>query len=123
MGDKKEILVAEDETHIARLIEFKLQKEGYQVTVAPNGKLALDKLAEKSWDLLILDVMMPVMDGWEVLKNIRGSEKLKDFPVLMLTAKGQQKDMANAAELGATKYLKKPFDPAELATTVKELVG
>ena len=119
----KKILLAEDEDHIARLIHFKLSKEGHDVTIARNGKEAIDSLKTKKWDLIILDVMMPIFDGWEVLKNVRSDSEIKNLPVLMLTAKGQQKDKVNAVQLGATDYLKKPFDPNELAQVVKKLTG
>ena len=117
-----EILIAEDEEHIAKLVAFKLSKEGFGITVARNGQEALDRLATRAWSLIILDVMMPVLDGWQVLKAIRQSDSLSTVPILMLTAKGDKKDMANAAELGATRFLKKPFDPAELAEVVREMV-
>ena len=121
-GGKKAILVAEDEPHIAKLVEFKLNKEGYEVHVAPNGGVAIERLKERPWSLLILDVMMPVKDGWEVLRFVRSQAEFRSLPILMLTAKGAQKDMASAAELGATQFLKKPFDPAELAAMVKRIV-
>lgn len=112
------ILLAEDEEHIARLIEFKLKKEGHSVRVARNGVEALEFWGEDKWSLIILDVMMPILDGWHVLKEIR----LKDpnVPVLMLTAKSSETDIAKSAELGATRFLKKPFDPSDLARVVKE---
>lgn len=118
-----DILIAEDEEHIAKLISFKLSKEGFRVTVAKNGQEAIDQLRSKPWGLIILDVMMPLKDGWEVLKAVQSSQDLKRIPVLMLTAKTLQKDVASAAELGATHFLKKPFDPAELAATARRLTG
>ncbi|MCC7440074.1 MAG: response regulator transcription factor [Bdellovibrionales bacterium] len=122
---QKRILLAEDEAHIAKLVEFKLGKEGYAVELASNGGVAIEKLRTEpqGFALLILDVMMPVADGWEVLRFVRTESAVKGLPVLMLTAKGHQKDMANAAELGATQFLKKPFDPTELARLVRKLVG
>jgi DNA-binding response OmpR family regulator len=120
---KKQILVAEDEEHIAKLVAFKLTREGYDVTVAPNGQEAINQLTLKPWSLVILDVMMPFKDGWQVLKEIRSMPELKPLPVLMLTAKSYQQDVANAAELGATQFLKKPFEPNHLAATVRQLVG
>lgn len=115
------ILVAEDEVHIAKLVQFKLEKEGFRVVVAINGQDAKDKLRAEKWACVILDVMMPICDGWDVLKAIRSDTSLSTLPVLMLTAKGNQQDMANAAKLGATQFLKKPFDPNELATMVRRL--
>jgi DNA-binding response OmpR family regulator len=116
------ILLAEDEEHIAKLVSFKLTKEGCEVTIAKDGQEALDRLHEKPWDLLILDVMMPYHDGWSVLKKCRETPALKALPVLMLTAKNIQGQAAHVADLGANAYLRKPFDPAELARKVKELV-
>lgn len=123
MTNTIEILLAEDEEHIAKLVAFKLSKEGFAVTIARNGQEAIDRLREKPWKLFILDVMMPYKDGWQVLREIQASPELKAIPILMLTAKTYQKDMANAAELGATQFLKKPFDPTELATTVRRMTG
>jgi two-component system alkaline phosphatase synthesis response regulator PhoP len=118
----KNILIAEDEEHIAKLVAFKLTKEGFAVTIAKNGKEAIDQLLTKSWSLLILDVMMPICDGWQVLKQVRATPELARVPVLMLTAKSFQQDMANAAELGATQFLKKPFEPTNLAAVVRKLI-
>ena len=119
---RREILVAEDEEHIAKLVSFKLTKEGFAVTIAKNGQEAIDMLKAKPWSLIILDIMMPIADGWTVLKSLRAMPELSKVPVLMLTAKGAQKDVANAAELGAQHFLKKPFDPQDLAALVKTMV-
>jgi DNA-binding response OmpR family regulator len=116
------ILLAEDEEHIARLVAYKLAREGYAVEHARDGMEALTWLPDRPWSLVILDVMMPLLDGWEVLRRIRAEPATHAVPVLMLTAKSQQRDLANAAELGATRFLGKPFDPAELARTVREMV-
>jgi len=119
---KKLILIAEDEEHIAKLVSFKLEREGFSVTVAKNGQEAVDRVLSRPWSLLILDVMMPLKDGWQVLKEVRSMPALAGLPVLMLTAKGVQQDISNAAELGATEFIKKPFDPAHLAATVRKLI-
>lgn len=123
MNNTIEILVAEDEDHIGKLVAFKLSKEGYSVTVARNGKEAIDLLLKKPWSLMILDVMMPICDGWQVLKQVRSTPQIASVPVLMLTAKSYSQDITNAAELGATQFLKKPFDPVNLAQVVKILVS
>src|SRR5688572_13725698 len=102
MSNGKKILLAEDEDHIAKLVQFKLSREGFEVVHARNGQEAIDRLGTAPWSLVILDVMMPLRDGYEVLRTIRADANFQKLPVLMLTAKGQQKDMANAAELGAT---------------------
>ena len=112
------VLLAEDEIHIAKLVIFKLEKEGYQVVHAKDGREAIARLPEQIWATIILDVMMPHCDGWEVLRTVRASELTKTTPVLMLTAKAMPQDQANSASLGATEFLRKPFDPAELARSV-----
>ncbi len=117
------ILLVEDEEHIAKLVLFKLTKEGFKVTHARDGQEALDRLVDGGWDLVILDVMMPRMNGWEVLQALRSDPKTASIPVLMLTAKGSQQDISKAAELDAEKYLKKPFDPNELAALVRGMVA
>ena len=115
------ILLAEDEEHIAKLVSFKLGREGFEVVIAKNGQEAIDQLTLQPWSLIILDVMMPIKDGWQVLRHARATPALSDIPVLMLTAKGLPEDMTDAKELGATQFLKKPFDPAELAELVKRM--
>lgn len=120
--NKKAILLAEDEEHIAKLVAFKLSREGYEVTIARNGQEAIDRLLLKPWALLILDVMMPICDGWQVLKQARSTPQIASVPVLMLTAKSYHRDLANAAELGATQFIKKPFEPANLAAVVRKLI-
>lgn len=118
---KHAILLAEDEEAIAKLVDYKLKKEGYEIYVAKNGQEALDQLGAREWSLIILDVMMPVRDGWQVLKELKASQ-YSTIPVLMLTAKSRPKDISNAAELGATQLLGKPFDPTELAACVHKMI-
>ncbi len=123
MIDRLNILLAEDDQQIARLVQFKLDREGFNVVIAEDGKEAIDYLLARKWALIILDVMMPVHDGWYVLKKLRQFTEIH-IPVLMLTAKSyHSKDIANAAELGASQFLRKPFDPNELAAQVKRIVG
>lgn len=121
MGAPMKVLLAEDEEHIAKLIRFILVKEGFDVTHAKDGQEAVDLLTKEKWNLITLDVMMPHVDGWGVLKAIRSKPEMNSIPVLMLTAKGQKDDESVAQGLGATDYLKKPFDPKELARVAKEL--
>jgi DNA-binding response OmpR family regulator len=118
----KRILLAEDEEHIAKLVEFKLSRDGFSVHWARNGVDALTLFDQGGWDLVVLDVMMPQMDGWQVLKAMR-QERKTSVPILMLTARGNQKDIASAAELGATHFLKKPFDPMELSAWVMKTLN
>ena len=119
----KKIVLAEDEPQIARLVEFKLKKEGYQVTWKENGEEALEAIKAEEPDLVILDVMMPVMDGYEVLRRLKEDENLKSIPVIMLTARAQERDVVKGIDLGAEDYITKPFHPAELLARVKRILG
>jgi len=119
----KRILIAEDEPHIARMVTFKLEHEGYEVIWAKNGGEAVKSLQDKAPDLVLLDVMMPVMDGFEVLKKIKEDESTWHIPVIMLTAKGKIKDIDLAFDLGADDYIVKPFLPDELVERVQVLLG
>ncbi len=119
----KKIVLAEDEPQIARLIEFKLKKEGYEVTWKENGEEALRAIKADKPDLILLDIMMPVMDGYEVLRRVKEDESLKDIPVIMLTARAQEKDVVKGIGSGAEDYITKPFHPAELLARVKRILG
>jgi DNA-binding response OmpR family regulator len=119
----KKIVLAEDEPQIARLIEFKLKKEGYEVTWKENGEEALEAIKADKPDLILLDIMMPVMGGYEVLRRLKEDENLKSIPVIMLTAMAQEKDVVKGIDLGAEDYISKPFHPAELLARVKRILG
>jgi DNA-binding response OmpR family regulator len=120
MSDQQvRVLIAEDEEHIAKLLLFKLKREGFLVSWASDGQKALTMARAEKWDLLILDVMMPHLDGWQVLQTLREEQNL--IPVLMLTAKGTEKDLSRSVALGATRFLKKPFDPIELTHILREM--
>ncbi len=119
----RKIVLAEDEPQIARLIEFKLKKEGYQVIWKENGEEALKAIKMDKPDLILLDIMMPVMDGYEVLRRLKEDENLKSVPVIMLTARAQEKDVVKGIDLGAEDYITKPFHPAELLVRVKRILG
>jgi len=119
----KKIVLAEDEPQIARLVEFKLKKEGYQVICKGNGEEALAAIKTEKPDLILLDVMMPVMDGYEVLRRVKEDENLKNIPVVMLTARAQERDVVKGIDMGADDYITKPFHPAELLARVKRILG
>jgi len=118
----KKIVLAEDEPQIARLVEFKLKKEGYQVVCKENGKEALEAIKADRPDLILLDVMMPVMDGYEVLRQIKEDENLRNIPVIMLTARAQERDVVKGIDSGVEDYITKPFHPAELLARVKRIL-
>jgi len=119
----RKIVLAEDEPQIARLIEFKLKKEGYDVTWKENGDEALRAIKADKPDLILLDIMMPVMGGYEVLRRLKEDENLKSVPVIMLTARAQEKDVVKGIDMGAEDYITKPFQPAELLARVKRILG
>lgn len=115
-----QILVAEDQADIRDLIVLNLQQAGYAVTAVPDGRAALDSQHERASDLLILDLMMPLLDGLEVCKALRARGRAT--PILMLTAKSTELDRVLGLELGADDYLTKPFSMAELLARVKALL-
>lgn len=117
----QKILVCDDERHIVRLIQINLEKNGYQVVTAYDGKEGLEKIKSEKPSLVVLDVMMPYMDGFEVLKNLRKDPEFENLPVIMLTAKAQDKDVFEGYHYGADMYLTKPFNPIELVTFVKRI--
>jgi two-component system, OmpR family, alkaline phosphatase synthesis response regulator PhoP len=117
------VLVCDDERHIVRLIQVNLERQGYQVVTAFDGKEGLEKVRSEKPDLCVLDVMMPYMDGFEVLKNIRKDPETENLPVIMLTAKAQDKDVFEGYHYGADMYLTKPFNPMELVTFVKRIAA
>lgn len=117
----QKILVCDDERHIVRLIQVNLERQGYQVVTAFDGKEGLEKVKTEKPDLCVLDVMMPYMDGFEVLKNLRRDPETENLPVIMLTAKAQDKDVFEGYHYGADMYLTKPFNPMELVTFVKRI--
>lgn len=120
----KSILVGEDDEPIARLVKFKLEKAGYRVEIRMDGEQVCEAVFGGEWDLVFLDVMMPKLTGWEVLKKIRGAPgAIARVPVVILTASGQQKHVETAQALGATEFLKKPFDPDQIVAAAKKLIG
>lgn len=116
----KSILIAEDEPSVRRLISFKLEKENFLVEEAENGEEAMEKLRSSSYEILILDLMLPMLEGMQILKKMKEEEI--DIPVLILSAKSQEKDISRGFELGADDYLTKPFKSQELIIRVKKLV-
>ncbi len=116
------VLVVEDEDHIRTVIEYNLRRQGFDVYTAENGPNGLDLVRRVRPDVVLLDWMMPEMDGLEVLAELKRDPTTEDIPVLMLTAKGMAADILKALELGADDYITKPFDPTSLGPTItKEL--
>ncbi len=117
----KKILVVDDERPIVRLVQVNLEHAGYEVVAAYDGKEALQKVEQEKPDLIILDVMMPQMDGFEVMQRLQADPKTRDIPVIMLTAKAQDADVFRGWQSGVTLYLTKPFSPFELISFVRRI--
>ncbi|MFW5868220.1 MAG: response regulator transcription factor [Armatimonadota bacterium] len=117
----KKILVVDDERHIVRLVEVNLSRAGYDVETAYDGVEALEKVKDTDPDMIVLDVMMPRMDGFEVLKRLQADSDTQDIPVIMLTAKAQDADIFRGWSSGVSSYLTKPFNPRELLTFVERI--
>lgn len=117
------VLVADDDEVLRRLVTHVLTREGYQVIGAGNGEEVLDQVKSRRPDAIILDAMMPGIDGLEVLHMLRQGEATKDIPVIMLSARSQERDVVRGFDFGANDYLGKPFKPGELLVRLKRLLG
>ncbi|WP_281684159.1 response regulator transcription factor [Thalassobaculum salexigens] len=117
------VLIAEDEPNIVESLSFILSREGCEVTAVFDGRAVIDKIGTMRPDLVILDVMLPKMNGFEVLKWIKSNPDLKGVPVMILTAKGQDKDRKTAEELGADAFVTKPFSNREVVERVMTLAS
>jgi len=118
-AERRRILVVDDEERMVRFIRMNLEHDGFQVTEAFNGKQAIQRLRDVSPDLILLDVMMPDLDGFDVLEMVR---EVSSVPVIMLTAKGEEDDRVRGLEHGADDYVVKPFSPRELVSRVKAVL-
>ena len=118
--DRDYILIAEDEPSMHRLLAYKLEGEGFKVDVATDGVTALDKLKENNYGAVILDLMLPQLDGMQVLKKLKEAE-IK-IPVLILSAKSQEQDILAGLDGGAEEYISKPFRPAELIARLNKVL-
>ena len=116
------VLVVDDEAHIRRLIEFTLKKGGYRMLVATNGKEAIEMAVEAAPNLIIMDVLMPEMDGMEALEQLKNDERTASIPVILLTGIGQSTTRQEVEEKGTTTYLAKPFSPNKLLREVERMI-
>jgi DNA-binding response OmpR family regulator len=115
----KKILVVDDEVDLVKTIQFALEAEGYQVLVSYNGEDALNQSRTENPDLILLDIMLPKLDGYKVCRLLKFDKQYKHIPILMLTAKTQQKDRLLGMETGADEYITKPFDMEKLTEKIK----
>ncbi len=118
----KLILICDDDPLLVELLEFRLGARGFDTASAADGQQALDQAAALRPDAIVLDAMMPVHDGYEVLRRLREDEALRATPVVMLTARRQERDIVSALELGASEYMVKPFIPEELVARLTRLL-
>jgi len=122
MSKKENILIIEDDEDISELIDYNLKKVGYACTLAFSGEEGLEKLNDRNTDLVLLDIMLPTINGFEVCRRIRINENHKDVLIIMLTAKGEDADVIKGLELGADDYITKPFSPSVLIAKIKSVL-
>ena len=119
----KRILIADDEPNIVVSLEFLMKREGFEVQVAVDGEAALQAIAAQQPDLILLDIMLPKKDGFEVCQQIRANPQWQSLKVVMLTAKGRDTEVSKGLALGADAYMTKPFSTRDLVAQVRQLLG
>lgn len=117
------VLVVDDDPTILRLLQVNLEMEGYEVVTASDGSQALQRIRELQPDLVLLDVMMPELDGWQVCEQVRREPDLQHIPVVFLSARAQDADVGRGHEAGADAYITKPFDPLALVELIRDLIA
>ena len=120
---KGKILVVDDEIYIVHILDFSLGMEGYEVITALDGEQALERLESDKPDMIVLDIMMPKLDGYETCKLLKGDEATRDIPVILLSAKGRNVDQKIGFEVGADDYITKPFSPRKLVERINAILG
>ena len=120
---KGRILVVDDEIYIVHILDFSLGMEGYEVITALDGEQALEKVAAARPDLIVLDIMMPKLDGYETCKALKSKPETKDIPIILLSAKGRNVDQKTGFEVGADDYITKPFSPRKLVERINAILG
>jgi two-component system alkaline phosphatase synthesis response regulator PhoP len=120
---KGKILVVDDEIYIVHILDFSLGMEGYEVVTALDGEQALEKVKSEKPDLIVLDIMMPKLDGYEVCKSIKSNSATQNIPVILLSAKGRNVDQKMGFDVGADDYITKPFSPRKLVERINQLLG
>ena len=120
---KGRILVVDDEIYIVHILDFSLGMEGYDVITALDGEQALEKARAEKPDLIVLDIMMPKLDGYETCKILKAEADTKDIPVILLSAKGRNVDQKIGFEVGADDYITKPFSPRKLVERINAILG
>ncbi len=122
MNERPKVLIAEDEETIVESLSFLMEKEGYDVSVATDGRTAISMITRDIPDMVLLDVMMPVCDGFEVVRAVRGDSNTRQVPIMMLTAKTREVDRRKGLELGVDDFVTKPFSTRDVVSRVKALL-
>lgn len=117
------VLIAEDEPNIVESLTFILNRSGFEVESVGDGAAALESIQSRRPDVVILDVMLPSMNGFEVMKSVRANDAVKTTPIIILTAKGQSRDRQTAMEIGADAFVTKPFSNSDIIDKVRELTA
>jgi DNA-binding response OmpR family regulator len=120
---KGKILVVDDEAYIVHILEFSLGMEGYEVVTAFDGEEAIVKAERENPDLIVLDIMMPKLDGYETCRRLKATDKTKRIPIILLSAKGRSMDQKVGLEAGADEYITKPFSPRKLVERISTHIG
>jgi two-component system alkaline phosphatase synthesis response regulator PhoP len=120
---KGKILVVDDEIYIVHILDFSLGMEGYEVVTALDGEQALERVASEKPDLIVLDIMMPKLDGYEVCRAVKSNPATRTIPVILLSAKGRNVDQKMGFDVGADDYITKPFSPRKLVERINQLLG
>jgi two-component system alkaline phosphatase synthesis response regulator PhoP len=120
---KGKILVVDDEIYIVHILDFSLGVEGYDVMTALDGEQALAKVEQEKPDLIVLDIMMPKLDGYETCKALKSAPETRDIPIILLSAKGRNVDQKVGFEVGADDYITKPFSPRKLVERINSILG
>lgn len=122
-GQGIKVLVVDDDPSIVKVIRLLLKSRGFEICEALNGASCLETAANEHPDIILLDIMMPDIDGYEVCRHLKANESTADIPVVFVTAKTSEEDMQHGLELGAKAYIKKPFSPRDLAQKINEVLG
>lgn len=120
--DKKRILIVDDEPDLVETLSFRLEASGYEVIKADDGQKGLDKARSEKPDLIILDLMLPKLDGYKVCRMLKFDEAYKDIPIILFTARAQEQDKKMGQDVGADGYITKPFEPQALLAKIQELI-
>ena len=120
---KGKILVVDDEIYIVHILDFSLGMEGYEVMTALDGEQGLEKARNERPDLIVLDIMMPRLDGYETCKMLKAGAETRNIPVILLSAKGRNVDQKVGFEVGADDYITKPFSPRKLVERINTILG